>query len=105
MMLPVAAMPVAAQSCILSNVASEKMCKRDCCANKSCCATSPKTAAPVSQPLGKTDSSYPLNATCVGLATAVVPSWDWGAREFSFSNTVSGAHSPPTLELICIRLI
>src|SRR6516165_7588566 len=82
MMLPVAATPLSARSCILSNVPSEKMCKSGCCANKACCATSSENKATSSQPLAKADSSYKLNATSVALPSAVSPSWEYGARQF-----------------------
>src|SRR5438093_5728751 len=96
---------LAARSCILSSAASEKACHSSCCANKTCCATSPNRAAPSSQPLAQADSSYKLSATCVGLVPAVSPSREFGAQQFLLSNAVSGAHSPSTLALICIRLI
>src|SRR5207248_1566449 len=35
----------AARSCILSNAPSQKACQSSCCANKTCCATSPKKTA------------------------------------------------------------
>jgi hypothetical protein len=96
---------VAARSCILPSTPSEKACKLDCCANKTCCATSPKNTAPSSQPLAKSDSSYKLNATSIAVPAVVSPSWEFGAQHFLLSNAASDAHSPPTLALICIRLI
>src|SRR5947207_1508828 len=46
----------AARSCILANAPSQKACQPSCCANKTCCATSPKNTTPPSQPLAKADS-------------------------------------------------
>jgi hypothetical protein len=94
-----------ARSCILTSPSEQKACQGACCANKTCCATSSKNTAPRSQPLAKADSSYRLNATSVALPTAVSPSWEFGAQRFLLSNAASEAHSPPTLALICIRLI
>jgi hypothetical protein len=96
---------LAPRSCILSSAPLEGACKSSCCANKTCCAASTKNKSTPSQPLAKADSSYKLNATWVALATAVLPSREFGAQHFPLSNAASGAHSPPPLALICIRLI
>jgi len=94
-----------ARSCILTSPSEQKACQGACCANKTCCATSSKNTASRSQPLAKADSSYKLNATWVSLPSAVSPSREFGAQHFVFSTAASDAHSPPTLALICIRLI
>src|SRR5207249_2378340 len=96
---------LAARSCILTNVASQKACQPSCCANKTCCATSPKNTAPESQPLAKADSGQQLSANCIALPATVSLSDEVGSLEFLFSNAAPGAHSPPPLALICIRLI
>jgi len=96
---------LASRSCILSSAPAQQGCKSGCCANKTCCATSAEHKASPTQPLAKADSSYKLNATSVALPTAVSPSREFGAERFLLSNAASGAHSPPTLALICIRLI
>jgi len=96
---------VAARSCILASTPGQKACQSGCCANKTCCATSPKNAAPSSQPLAKSNSSYKLNATSIAVPAVVSPSWEFGAQHLLLSNAASDAHSPPTLALICIRLI
>ncbi|PYJ47594.1 MAG: hypothetical protein DME85_04650 [Verrucomicrobia bacterium] len=96
---------LAGRSCILSNAPNQKACHSSCCANKTCCATSPNRTARTSQPLAQTDSSYKLNTACVGLISAVSPSREFAAQQFLLSNAASSAHSPPTLALICIRLI
>jgi hypothetical protein len=100
-----APMGVAARSCILTSTPAQKACQSSCCANKTCCVTSPKNTAPSSEPLAKGDSSYKINATWVALPTAISPGWEFGAQHFLLSNAASDAHSPPTLALICIRLI
>jgi len=105
MTLPVAVMPLSARSCILSNVPSEKVCMPGCCANKACCAASTENKSTPSQPLAKTDSSYKLNATFIASPAAFSPSREFGAQQLLLSNAASGAHSPSTLALICIRLI
>jgi hypothetical protein len=105
MMLPVAAMPLSARSCILSNVASEKACKPGCCANKKCCETSEKNRATPSQPLAKSAGEQ-QNIVASPSAIAVVevdqaPS----AKSFSYLKADCSSHFPATLAFICIRLI
>jgi len=95
----------AARSCIHSSAPVQKACQSSCCANKTCCATSPKNTAPLSQPLAKADSSYKPVATWIVLPTAVSPSRQFGTQQFLLTNAASSAHSPPPLALICIRLI
>src|SRR5436189_2024306 len=73
----------AARSCILVNAPSQKACLPSCCANKTCCATSPKNAAPPSQPLAKADSGQQLSATCLAAALPL-PSCEAGAEQFRF---------------------
>jgi len=104
-MLPVAAMPLSARSCILSNVASEKACKPGCCANKKCCETSEKNRATPSQPLAKSGADQ---RDVVTLSSAIrVVEVDWIAELESplRSSAKCSSHSPATLALICIRLI
>jgi hypothetical protein len=95
---------VAARSCILTNAPSQKACQPSCCANKTCCATSPKNTAPSSQPLAKGDSSQQLKAT--GFVTALpLPSCEIGAEQFRFQAAAPSANSPPRLALFCTFLI
>src|SRR5438445_12703565 len=95
---------VSARSCILSNSPGEKACQSSCCANKTCCATSPKNTAPESQPLAKADSGQQLNAT--GFAAALpLSSCEVGAEQFRFQATAPLANSPPRLALLCTFLI
>jgi hypothetical protein len=105
MVLPVAAMPLSARSCILSNVASQKACKPGCCANKKCCETSEKNRATPSQPLAKSGGEQQnIVASPSAIAVAEVnqaPS----AKSFSYLKTDCSSHFPATLALICIRLI
>ena len=93
-----------ARSCILSSAPVQQACKPGCCANKTCCATSSQHKSNPSQPLTKTDSVYKVNATAVALPV-VSPSPESGAQQFPAFNAERSAHSPPTLALICIRLI
>jgi hypothetical protein len=76
-----------------------------CCANKSCCAKSKGTSAPVSQPLHEgDDAKQPLAFGIVfapvidSIPLAVFPR---PAREA----LAIRAHSPPPLAATCIRLI
>src|SRR2546426_12565742 len=85
---------LAAGSCILSSAPSQKACQSSCCANKTCCATSPKNTAPPSQPLAKGDSSQQLKAT--GFVAALsFSSCETGAEQFRCQAPVPSAHSPP----------
>ncbi len=93
-----------ARSCILSSAPIQQACKPGCCANKTCCATSSEHKSTPSQPLTKADSSYKVNATPIALPV-VLPSPEAGAQQIPSFNAKCSAHSPPTLALICIRLI
>jgi hypothetical protein len=93
-----------ARSCIISSAPAQQACKPRCCANKTCCATSSEHKSTPSQPLTKGDSSYKVNATPVALPV-VPPSPESGAQQIPAFNAKRSAHSPPTLALICIRLI
>jgi hypothetical protein len=95
----------AARSCILTNAPSQKACQPSCCANKTCCATSPKNTAPPSQPLAKADSSQQLSATFVATAALPFSSCEAGTEQFRLHLTSLSAHSPPQLALLCTFLI
>jgi hypothetical protein len=95
---------LAARSCILSNAPSQKACQSSCCANKTCCATSPKNTALPSQPLAKADSSQQLNAACFAVALPF-SNCETGAEQFRFQATALSANSPPRLALLCTLLI
>jgi hypothetical protein len=95
---------LAARSCILTNAPSQKACQLSCCANKTCCATSPKNTAPPSQPIAKGDSNQQLKA--VGFVTALSFSGpEVGAHEFRLNAAAPSANSPPRLALLCTFLI
>ena len=95
---------LAARSCILSNAPSQKACQPSCCANKTCCATSPKNTAPPSQPLAKADSGQQLSAICFAV-TLPLSDREVGAEQFRFQAAVPLANSPPRLALLCTFLI
>jgi hypothetical protein len=95
---------LAARSCILTNAASQKACQPSCCANKTCCATSPKNTAPPSQPLAKVDSGQQLSAICFAAALPLA-SCEVGADQFRFQAAAPLADSPPRLALLCTFLI
>jgi hypothetical protein len=95
---------LSARSCILSNAPSQKACQPSCCANKTCCAASPKNTAPLSQPLAKADSGQQLKAT--GFVAALsFSSCEAAAEQFRFQVTALSANSPPRLALLCTLLI
>src|SRR2546428_11923043 len=88
---------VSARSCIVSDTAVNKACQPACCANKTCCATSKKNTAPVSQPLAKNGSASELSATCAVTLNAVGPDCFSLDRQPSFSRAQSCAVVPPQL--------
>jgi hypothetical protein len=95
---------LAARSCILTDAPSQKACQPSCCANKTCCAISPKNTAPQSQPLAKADSGQQLKAT--GFVAALsFSSCEAGAEQFRFQAAAPLANSPPRLALLCTLLI
>jgi hypothetical protein len=94
-----------ARSCILVNAPSQKACEPGCCANKTCCATSPKNTAPAPQPLAKADSGQQLSATCFAPVALPYPNCEAGTQQFRFRVTALSAHSPPQLALLCTFLI
>ena len=94
-----------AASCILSNAPGDKACKEHCCANRTCCAVSKKSATPVPQPLSKDSQINPqqiIGFVSVPLidsiAVAASPQLLWGSAPVR-------AHSPSPLAATCIRLI
>src|SRR6266516_8023882 len=94
-----------ARSCILSSAPAQQACKPGSCANKTCCATSSEHKSTPAHPLAKADSSYDVNAASIALPVIVPPSLEVASQKFLLSNASVGEHSPPTLALICIRLI
>ncbi len=96
---------LAARSCILTNAPSQKACQPSCCANKTCCATSPKNTAPPSQPLAKADSGQHLSATCFAVVELPFANSEAGAEQFRFQAAAPLANSPPRLALLCTFLI
>ena len=96
---------VTARSCILVNAPSQNACQPNCCANKTCCATSPKNTAAPSQPLAKADSGQQLSAISSATATLRLASYNAGTEQFRFHAASLSAHSPPRLALLCTFLI
>jgi len=105
MTLPLGATPLSARACILSNVASEKACKPGCCANKKCCETSEKNRATPSQPLAKSGTDQQNIAACPPVTSIMGVDQDTTLKSVLHLGANCPSHSPPTLALICIRLI
>ncbi len=95
---------VSARSCIVFDTAMNKACQPACCANKTCCATSPKNTAPASQPLAKSVSDQ-QNVAALSSQSALALLTPVAIASSFFSFEDSAAHSPPRLALTCIRLI
>jgi hypothetical protein len=104
MALPIAATPLSARICILSNAPSEKACKPGSCANKICCATSSRNTAPASHPIAKGDSSQQLPVA------SLVTAFSFSGRQievqkFRRDTPASSAKTSPQLALLCTFLI
>jgi hypothetical protein len=94
-----------AASCILSNAPSQKACKMDCCANKTCCAVSEKNKGPGSQPLAQNAAT---KHQVIGLLVTLPVAFSALSiqREPVAPEALPvRAHSPPPLAASCIRLI
>jgi len=102
--LGLAPVSLSARSCILSS-AGEKACQLDCCANKTCCATSPKNTALVAQPVAKSGCGPEVNATCAPVFTVVTPNFAAASEQLAPSNAATCVHSPPQLAALCTFLI
>jgi hypothetical protein len=95
---------ISARSCILVNAPAQKACQLACCANKTCCVTSPKNTSSPAQPLAKSGSDHGSIATLPSSVAVAVLNYA-PAEAFVFSRADCAAHSPAPLALICIRLI
>jgi len=95
---------ISARSCILVNAPTQKACQLACCANKTCCKTSPKNTSPPAQPLAKSGSDQGNIATWHSPVAVTVLNYTPG-ESCVFSSADCAAHSPAPLALICIRLI
>jgi hypothetical protein len=101
----VAPMRLPAPACILTNMPSEKACSAQCCANKACCQTSQKRTSPPLQPLATVGlQQQNIAALPAVIAVTEVPGLSIDRSGTSLSLKTSTSH-PPTLALICIRLI
>ena len=109
LILAVVAMAIAplrlpAQSCILSNIASEQACAPGSCANKACCRNAKKNTAPAPQALAKAEAASQLIAPLPATVTLLLPR-PVVAQQFPHANRTLGGHSPPRLALLCTFLI
>lgn len=95
---------VSARTCIIYDTPSQKACQMDCCANKTCCATSHKNTAPTSQPLAKSGSAHELAATCPPVSAAVhlIASHPQQVVQLCPGHSPD---SPPQLAVLCTFLI
>lgn len=93
-----------AASCLATDRPSEMACQPGCCADKACCETSPNPTEPTAQPLARSGHHQP-RVNAIPLVAVVTPVIPVATASHVFSSTECSAHSPPLLELICIRLI
>lgn len=99
-----AAVRLPASPCMVTNTPSEKACKMRCCANKTCCKTSQKRTGPPVQSAAKSAADQP-NTLAVTAGDGVVLPLRFATDACFFPDFDRAVHSPPTLALICIRLI
>jgi hypothetical protein len=93
-----------ASPCVVTNTASDKACRMGCCANKTCCATSHKRTGSPNQPAAKSSVDQQITTILPAAGAVVLP--NGFAGDANFVPLVGRAnHAPPTLALICIRLI
>ena len=92
------------RSCIIYDAPLQKSCKMDCCANKKCCATSPKKTAPASQPLAKTDAAQQLPLSLPVASVGILPARS-EHKHVRVGHLIAPAHSPPQLAVLCTFLI
>src|SRR5437870_8668580 len=92
---------VSARTCILSDAVAQKAGQPACCANKTCCATSKKNTAPVSQPLTKSTSGFELNATYVATLNLIAPDDASVDRQLSALRARACTIAAPQLALLC----
>jgi len=96
---------VSGRTCIVSDAPVQKACKPGCCANRTCCATSKKNDAPISQPFAKDAAGSDLNATCIATISGVAPGYISLDRHLSLSRAHSCAVVSPQLAVLCTFLI
>lgn len=102
--LVVATVRLPAATCIVTNTSDEKECRPGCCANRTCCETSPKHTGRPAQPLAKSGLDQQTVSAIPAIA-AVALLMPAPTEPHVFSSAERRAHSPPPLALICIRLI
>src|SRR5438309_7202108 len=95
---------VSARTCIVSDAPVQRACQPACCANKTCCETSPKSTSPPAHTLAKSGSDQGNIATLPSPVAVAVLNYAPG-ESFVFPSADCAAHSPAPLALSCIRLI
>jgi hypothetical protein len=93
---------LSAAACVATDAPSKMACRPGCCADKACCDTAPKRTQAPAQPLAR---SAPDQQIAIPEITGVALVRPAAIEAHVFSGTECRAHSPPPLELICIRLI
>lgn len=89
-------------TCVATDASNEMACRPGCCADKACCATAPKRTEAPAQPLARSGPDQQVALPAVAGVALARPA---AIEAPVFSGTECRAHSPPPLELICIRLI
>jgi len=91
-----------AATCVATDALSKMACRPGCCADKTCCDAAPKRAEAPAQPLARSNPDQQIAIPAIAGVALVRPA---AIAAHVFSATERRAHSPPPLELICIRLI
>jgi hypothetical protein len=94
-----------AASCILSNAPRHEACKSNCCANRTCCATSQKNTGPSSQPLAQSANAKQDFAVLAATLPITSPPRSFLLKRVARVGDPVRAHSPPLLSALCIQLI
>jgi hypothetical protein len=89
--------------CMVANAPSKMACTADCCADMACCETSADRTAPPAQPLANAGLHQSVSAMpAIDAVAVIIP---FATESHVFSSAERRSQSPPTLALICIRLI
>ena len=102
--MAIAPLQLPAQSCVLSNIASEQACAPDSCANKVCCRDATKNTATAAQPLTTAAAAAQMIAPLPATVAIFLPS-PRAPQQFVYASRMLGGHSPPRLALLCTFLI
>jgi len=94
-----------AQSCILSNTASQEDCQPASCQNQTCCATAAEHRTGPSVPVAKNDPGQSLPAACAPAVYQISLVRVPPVEPFLHLAISSRVNAPPRFALLCTFLI